>query len=621
VLVAARAIALAGHDVPLSWWSPIAYLWHDAAVVLAFAAIEKATSKVAKHAAREYSALSARSAVACLYAALASYVALNVPVTRVLSTPLTWAMWRAARGPLSDSIVMYATWDNVLLTMSVGALAIGLPFALRRPLVAQAFGVGCTIKNSEFGIQNSRHEFQIPHSKFLISQRALKGCATAVLMGLVVLGPYTARHVDTRGLERNAWTAIATTAMPRAPAHAPDDPWTTTGFEQTAGTQLEQFRGAAAGRHIVMVSLESTAAQYLGLYGATPDVMPNLTALANHAIVFDHAYSVYPESIKGLFSILCSAYPALDKPAESYSDAPCASIADVLGRRGYRTALFHSGRFGYLGMESIIRRRGYDRLEDAGDIGGQHESSFGVDEPSTVARMLKWIDTLPASDRLFLTYLPIAGHHPYETPEPGPFPDRTDADRYRNAVHYGDAALGALIHGLRARGLEDRTLWVIFGDHGEAFGQHDGNYGHTFQIFDENVHVPFIVAAPGLMERQIRSPQVVSLVDTSPTLLDAIGEPAPAAYQGRSMLDGSPRMAFFFADYSLDLLGLRDGRFKTIYELGSGRARLFDVARDPGEMTDVSRQHAERTEWYARDLRRWSAAQQRRLSASSSFPR
>jgi len=162
---------------------------------------------------------------------------------------------------------------------------------------------------------------------------------------------------------------------------------------------------------------------------------------------------------------------------------------------------------------------------------------------------------------------------------------------------------------------------VIFGDHGEAFGQHDGNYGHTFQIFDENVRVPFIIAAPGLITMQQRSTHVVSLIDTAPTLVDAIGAPAPELYQGRSMFDGSSRMAFFFTDYSLELLGLRDGRFKTIYELGSGRARLFDVERDPRETADLSGQHAARTEWYARDLRRWSAAQQRRLSASRNSPR
>ena len=90
--------------------------------------------------------------------------------------------------------------------------------------------------------------------------------------------------------------------------------------------------------------------------------------------------------------------------------------------------MFHSGRFRYLGMEAIINGRGYQTLEDAGDIGGNHNSSFGVDEPATVARMLAWIDGLPRGQRFFLTYLPIAGHHPYATPEHGPFAGTAEID-------------------------------------------------------------------------------------------------------------------------------------------------------------------------------------------------
>src|SRR5437870_7648756 len=92
-------------------------------------------------------------------------------------------------------------------------------------------------------------------------------------------------------------------------------------------------------------------------------------------------------------------------------------------------------------MEAIINGRGYQTLEDAGDIGGNHNSSFGVDEPATVARMLAWIDGLPRGQRFFLTYLPIAGHHPYATPEHGPFAGTAEIDQYRNALHYGDASL------------------------------------------------------------------------------------------------------------------------------------------------------------------------------------
>jgi glucan phosphoethanolaminetransferase (alkaline phosphatase superfamily) len=542
VMVAAKTVALAGHHLSLSWWSPIAFFWHDAAVVLAFAAIAKASAKIG---------------VVALYLALTLYAVLNVPVTRVVSTPLTWTMWRAARGPLSDSMLMYVTWDNVLLMSIVAAIAILLPFAL-------------------------------PRTRYRLSY---------LLVAIIALGPLAASRVDTRGFERNAWSALVTTM-----------PWPTrertwTGRERTPvepeRTSIARERssprvGSAAGRNIVMVSLESTGAQYLGLYGAAPDVMPNLTALAGHALVFDHAYAVYPESIKGLFSILCSAYPAFDKPAESYGDVPCVSLADLLAGRGYRTALFHSGRFGYLGMDAIVRGRGYEVLEDAGDIGGRRESSFGVDEPSTVARILRWIDTLRTGDRFFVTYLPIAGHHPYETPARGPFPERELIDRYRNALAYGDAALGELVAGLRRRGLEEKTLWIVFGDHGEAFGQHDGNYGHTFQIFDENVHVPFVVSASGLLRGQIRRRTVVSLIDTAPTILDLLGEKPPAVYEGRSMLDPWPRTAFFFTDYSLRLLGMRDERYKTIYDIDSGRVRLFDMEADPRETTDIAPQHPER---------------------------
>lgn len=194
----------------------------------------------------------------------------------------------------------------------------------------------------------------------------------------------------------------------------------------------------------------------------------------------------------------------------------------------------------------VVQDRGYQILEDAGDIGGNLRSSFGVDEPATVARILAWIDALPRGQHFFLTYLPIAGHHPYDAPGGlGPFVGKDEIMQYRNSVHYGDVSLGTLIDGLRARGLYENTVWIIYGDHGEAFGQHDGNYGHTFFLYDENIHVPFVIAAPGLIRSQQRARKVVSLADTAPTILDLLGIAAPPNYQGRTMLNGPQRMALF----------------------------------------------------------------------------
>jgi arylsulfatase A-like enzyme len=106
----------------------------------------------------------------------------------------------------------------------------------------------------------------------------------------------------------------------------------------------------------------------------------------------------------------------------------------------------------------------------------------------------------------------------------------------------------------------------------------------------------------------------VSLVDTAPTILDLMGMRAPDRYQGRSMLDSPPQMALFFADYSLGLLGVRDGPWKLIYELESRRARMFDMERDPFEKTDISRANPERAARYTQVVQRWSGAQQSYLA-------
>jgi arylsulfatase A-like enzyme len=217
----------------------------------------------------------------------------------------------------------------------------------------------------------------------------------------------------------------------------------------------------------------------------------------------------------------------------------------------------------------------------------------------------------------FLTYLPIAGHHPYVTPERGPFAGTDEVTQYRNALHYGDASLGALIDGLRVRGLEENTVWVIYGDHGEAFRQHEGNYGHTFFLFEENVHIPFLITVPGVVRQQVRVRKVVSLVDTAPTVLGLMGIRPPPSYQGRTMLDSAPRMALFFADYSLGLLGLRDGPWKFVYEIGSGRTRLFDLERDPHEMADISARESARVSWYGQVVRAWCNSQKSYIARSA----
>src|SRR5260370_34023519 len=133
--------------------------------------------------------------------------------------------------------------------------------------------------------------------------------------------------------------------------------------------------------------------------------MPNLTALASRSLLFENAYTVFPETIKSFVAVHSAVHPALDVLAERYEHVGTPALGSLLRDRGYRTGLFHSGRFMYLGMDAVVRSRGFDTLEDAGDIGGDHDSSFGIDERSTVRRILRWIDSR-RSQAFLADYLP-----------------------------------------------------------------------------------------------------------------------------------------------------------------------------------------------------------------------
>jgi hypothetical protein len=560
-LIAMRAAAGLGAPLVSAWTLP-AFVYQDLWVTALWAALDLGLSR-----------LRAPSAIGwTLYALVVVYVAFNVPAAALFSTPLTWPIVAAAGAALSDSIAVYLNARNLVplaVVLAVGAIA---PFVIKRP--------GRRV--------------------------AIAAAGASLLLG--ALGPFAVSRVESLGLHRNALFTLVSTALrhnARA-GHAPSPaPLTAEGDAR----DLSSLRGVAKNRPVVWVILESTAARYLKPYGAPSDPMPRLSELAARGLVFDAMYAVYPESIKGLFSGLCSHAPAAHTSPDRYTEKtlPCPSLPSRFAAAGYRTALFHSGRFVYLGMRGIVESR-FQHLADAGDVGGKFASSFGVDEASTVRTMLAWIDALPRSTPFFLIYTPITGHHPYHSPGEGPRPfgDSREADAYLSDLYRGDLALGQFIDGVRARD----PLIVVSGDHGEAFEQHPGNFAHTLFLYEENVHIPFIVSGVPLSGRV---PQVGSLLDAAPTLLELAGLPVPSEYEGRSLLAATPGIARFYTDQSLWQVGLRMGPWKFIHEIESGRSRLFDLTQDPDEKNDLSSQHAERAARFSAHLRGWAALQRAKV--------
>jgi arylsulfatase A-like enzyme len=583
VAMGARVSLAVLHALDNGWallatpWFLLTFLVEDVELAFAFAALAAGLDQIGRSAPSQ--ARRCDRVTLALFMALTFWIVLNIPVARFFSTPLTYSLLHATGSALEDSIAGYLSVSNV-----------GLPILIWIGGRTFAFQIRPLLRPSRRWVYGS----------------------TAALIVVLACYPFASRRVDTLGLHRNAvfallettlarWRPNAATARPTltsaacAPVNGPPGTRATQGTTTDASslpTGVHDLVGLARRRSVIWVILESTRARVLSAYGGSPEVMPHIEALASQALIFENAYTVYPESIKGLFSVLCSREPGVASEASDYAvgRVPCRPIANQMADAGYRTGLFHSGWFAYLGMRAVVEGRGFDTLHDAATITSPFRTSFGVDDNATADRMLQWVDTLAKDQPFFALFMPIAGHHPYHAPggSPRPFPDREDADAYANDLHVADAAFGRLREGLRARGRDEGTVYVVFGDHGEAFREHPGNVAHALFLYEENVRVPLLVAVPGVLTSNRRIAGMASLIDVAPTTLALAGIRIPRQYEGRSLLDQPAKVARFATEQAVRRVGLRDGRWKFIWDEDSRRAQLFDLETDPTELQNLA---------------------------------
>jgi arylsulfatase A-like enzyme len=330
-------------------------------------------------------------------------------------------------------------------------------------------------------------------------------------------------------------------------------------------------------------------------------------------LIFDQYYSPTPVSMKSLFELTCSSYPHTSPPAETYTNPSidCLSISELLKAQNYRTALFHGGRFTYTRKDAYLRHRHYDVMRDAETL--QHRGKYkkvpwGVDDRAVIDDALDWLDKGNPSSPYFLHILFLAPHEPYLVNDaPQPFGNKPDSARYRNATLFIDGQVGRLWDWVNAHGQADNTLFVIGGDHGEAFAEHPGDVMHGGRIYDASVHTPLMFVNPRLFHGQ-RSDRVGNHLDLLPTVLDLLGMTKPPRHQGSSLLRGyQPHMLYFYADWQRHYLGLRDAQWKFIYNVDRERHELFDLSKDPGEQDNLAFLHPDQIEAYAQRVLRWEA--------------
>ena len=172
---------------------------------------------------------------------------------------------------------------------------------------------------------------------------------------------------------------------------------------------------------------------------------------------------------------------------------------------------------------------------------------------------------------------------------------------YEGEIRFGDAEIGRLLAAMDEKGLLADTLVIVTADHGEEFFDHGFVTHHRSSGFaEELIRIPLLVRPPGGLAEPGTIDGLVRMVDLAPTILDFLGlEDPTGSMEGRSirpLVDGEPdepRIAFYSAiRYEI----VRTERWKYRLEkenLVDGRPveRLFDIAADPMETTDLAAEH------------------------------
>lgn len=394
--------------------------------------------------------------------------------------------------------------------------------------------------------------------------------------------------------------------------------------------------GDHTGYNLLLVTLDTTRADFLSCYNRKIASMPGLDGAADGAVVFEAATAPTTTTVPSHASILTGVYPSEHGVVHNVQslDSSWVSLAEIFERAGYRTAAFLSAR-GIIGKNLS---QGFELVDDEVPAGSPLDWQRSAAETNEHA--LPWLGA-HAAERFFLWVHYYDPHSPVPLAESarakapgyrGPFcngarveeiPGYAGVDTlapedfaflrllYEAEVRTMDRAIGHLLGMLDSLGIAGRTVVVIAGDHGQSLGE-KGYIGHDGDLLHEPlVRVPLLLCLPpaprgvegepsGVPVLRRRVSESVSLCDILPTVLALFPslESPPYPLSGRSLLplcgrfgDRGSERRVVFSEAPADLRGsrlvprrifaARHGRWKLVS--GPDGAMLYDLRTDPRE--------------------------------------
>ena len=352
-----------------------------------------------------------------------------------------------------------------------------------------------------------------------------------------------------------------------------------------------------AGPNLILVTIDTLRADHVGVYGAVGARTPTLDALAARGVRFEHAESPVPLTGPSHATIMTGLYPPVHGVRDNivFPLGPRhQTLATRLKGQGYRTAAFVAA---YPVAAAFGFRQGFDAFTE--NFKESPMSGGGAQRPANevVDDALGWL-TQPGQGPFFAWMHFYDPHAPYEPPEPY----RTDfaGHLYDGEIAFADAQLGRVFEWLRSSRHEEDTIVAVLADHGESLGEH-GEATHAVLVYESTLHVPFLLAGPGVPQGVI-VPTRVTTVDVAPTLLRLLGLPLPPEIMGRDLRAAFSQRLPPAPLYAESLFGRLNCRWSSLRSwtvddwklIDGSRTELFHLDEDPAETHDRSAEEGPR---------------------------
>ncbi len=306
-------------------------------------------------------------------------------------------------------------------------------------------------------------------------------------------------------------------------------------------------------RHVILVTVESLSAEFLGAYGSTKGMTPNLDRLAREGIRFANMYATGTRTVRGLEAVSLGTPPVPGQAIVRRPDnAHLSTMGELLEHQGFATSFVYGGYGMFDNMNAYFDANDY-RVVDRRDFPKASivfENVWGVADESLFDNAIRVVDANAAKGAPTFTHImTTTNHRPFTYPD-GRIPIRSPGGR-EGGVMYTDWAIGKFVEDARTRPWFDETLFVFIADHCAAVA------GKT-KLPVAGYRIPLILWAPGLVDPGIYEP-VVSQIDLPPSLLDLMRVDGDDYFFGRSVFEvpSGPERAFISNYQSLGYL--RDG--------------------------------------------------------------